>query len=61
MNITGEIRLGFCVYVLSNKLWGKITVQGKLRSQRWWELGKKVLMSGPDIKSRESIMSMAVR
>lgn len=28
--------IGYCVTVLSRKLWGKILVNGRLRSQNWW-------------------------
>ena len=29
--------IGFVVGILTKKLWGKITVDGKLRSERWWK------------------------
>lgn len=29
--------IGFTVWVLSKKRWGKTFIDGKIRSQRWWQ------------------------
>lgn len=35
--------IGECVYVIFHKLWGKYPINGKLRSQHWWQQRRELL------------------
>ena len=41
--------IGECVSVLKRKVWGKTVVNGKLKSQSWWERRLKELIESPTV------------
>lgn len=41
--------IGYIVWVLHFKLWGKIPVNGKLRSQQWWRSRLTDIINQPTI------------
>ena len=41
--------IGYCVTILSHKLWGRILVNGRLRSQNWWRQKLESEINSPTI------------
>lgn len=41
--------IGYCVWVLYHKLWGKVSVDGKLKSQYWWKTKLNDLINSESI------------
>lgn len=39
--------IGYIVWVLFHKLWGRVPVNGRLRSQQWWRNRLKELINTP--------------
>lgn len=45
--------IGYCVWVLQNHLWGKTLVDGKIRSQKWWQRKLEEAKNSPSIDIKE--------
>jgi hypothetical protein len=41
--------IGLCVRTLFNKEWGKVPINGRLRSQFWWQTRLNELLNDPTI------------
>lgn len=45
--------IGYCVWILHKKLWGKIQFNGQLKSKNWWQNRLQVFINEPEIKITE--------
>ncbi len=42
-------KIGLIVWILNERLWGKIVIDGRLRSQSWWKNRLESLINKPAI------------
>lgn len=43
--------IGYCVWILYNKRWGKTLIDNKLRSRNWWETRLNELINAPTVSA----------
>lgn len=41
--------MGYCIWILREKLWGKVVFEGRLRSENWWRRRLENEMNQPAI------------
>lgn len=41
--------IGYCVWVIYHRFWGRVAVNGRLRGEKWWKQRLETLINTPAI------------